>query len=51
MKTGHFAYLIASIFLNLSYTMGVMRKLSLPRKDFATSLMEVYGDIRSKVNE
>lgn len=29
--------------------MGVRRKLSFPKKDLATSLIEVYGDIKSKV--
>lgn len=36
------------MFLNLSYTMGVSKKLSFPSKLLETSLIEVYGDMRRR---
>lgn len=36
-----------SMFLNFSYTI-IDRKAAHPSRDFAASLIEVYGDIRSR---
>ena len=47
-KTGHFAFLIASMFRNFSSTMKV-RNDTQPSSYLAASLIEVYGDISRRV--
>lgn len=41
---------MVSIFLNRSWTRGISKNDSFPKSVFATSLMQVYGDISKRQN-